>query len=213
MDESVGRILRKLEELKLDQHTVVIFTSDNGGLSVQEGPNTPATSNAPLREGKGHLYEGGIRVPLLVLLPGERQKKLISEVPVTLTDLFPTILELAGVQPPPGNPQDGKSLVPVLEGRTFPQRALFWHYPHYSNQGGRPGWAIREGHHKLIEFFEDGSQALYNLKTDPGEESNQLKKNPKVAASLAKKLHAWGGQVNVQMMTPNPEYKPVTQAK
>lgn len=213
MDESVGGVLRKLQELNMDKNTVVIFTSDNGGLSVEEGPNTPATSNAPLREGKGHLYEGGIRVPLLVLMPNAPQKNFVSDVPVTLTDLYPTILQMAGVQHASENQIDGKSLVPVLEQRDFPQRALYWHYPHYSNQGGRPGWAIREGNYKLIEYFENGSQALYNLRADPGEQSNLLKKNPKIAAALAAKLHTWGDEVKAQKMKRNPDYKPVSQAK
>ncbi|WP_247232529.1 sulfatase [Telluribacter sp. SYSU D00476] len=205
MDQSVGRILRKLEELGLDQNTVVIFTSDNGGLSVEEGPNTPATSNYPLRDGKGYLYEGGIRVPLLVLLPKSRQKPYESQVPVTLTDLYPTLMDMAGTKST--STTDGKSLVPLLQQRSFPQRPLYWHYPHYSNQGGRPGWAIREGDYKLIEFFEDGSQELYNLKADPGEQHNLLKENPKVATALTAKLHSWRKDVNAQMMKPNTEYK------
>ncbi|HEV7351086.1 sulfatase [Telluribacter sp.] len=204
MDQSVGRILRKLEELGLDKNTVVIFTSDNGGLSVKEGPNTPATSNYPLRDGKGYLYEGGIRVPLLVLLPGTRQQPFVSQVPVTLTDLYPTILDLAGVES--GGTTDGKSLVPLLRQGTLPERPLYWHYPHYSNQGGRPGWAIREGDYKLIEYFEDHSQELFNLKADPSEQNDLLKQEPKRAALLTAKLHTWGKEVNAQMMKPNPEY-------
>ncbi|WP_207504101.1 sulfatase [Telluribacter humicola] len=204
MDQSVGRVLRKLEELGLDQNTVVIFTSDNGGLSVEEGPNTPATSNYPLRDGKGYLYEGGIRVPLLVLLPKGRQKPYVSQVPVTLTDLYPTLMDMAGIKNT--STTDGKSLVPLLQQRTFPQRPLYWHYPHYSNQGGRPGWAIREGDYKLIEYFEDHSQELFNLKADPGERNNLLTQEPQLAATLTNKLHSWGREVNAQMMKPNPEF-------
>jgi arylsulfatase A len=207
MDQSVGRIVQKLQELGLDQNTVVIFTSDNGGLSVPEGPNTPATSNHPLRDGKGYLYEGGIRVPLLVQLPGSPAR--VSQVPVTLTDLFSTLLDLARVPSRSTlSPSDGQSLLPLLTrpGNPGSRRPLYWHYPHYSNQGGRPGRAIREGDYKLIEFFEDNSQELYNLKTDPGEQKDLLKQEPKRAAALAAKLHAWSQSVNAQPMKPNPEY-------
>ncbi len=165
LDEGVGRLVRKLGELKLDERTIIIFTSDNGGLSVKEGPNTPATSNLPLRAGKGYLYEGGIRVPLLVAWPGVTRPGSVSSVPVSGQDLFPTIREMAGMPTDSGPAVDGESLVPVLRGSGMLRRdALFWHYPHYSNQGGKPGGAIREGDFKLIEWYEDGRVELYDLR-------------------------------------------------
>ena len=140
VDEGIGRLLRKLDELGIADHTVVVFTGDNGGLSVKEGPNTPSTSNSPLRAGKGYLYEGGIRVPLIVRWPGVTGPRSLSDVPVSGQDLYPTILEIGGVAPAAGQIIDGESLVPLLKGGGLPRRdALFWHYPHYSNQGGKPG--------------------------------------------------------------------------
>jgi arylsulfatase A-like enzyme len=152
VDEGVGKVLRVLDDLKLTERTVVIFTSDNGGLSVKEGPNTPATSNAPLRAGKGSLYEGGIRVPLIIVGPGVNRPGSVCDVPVSGQDLYPKILAMAGVTPAPGQMVDGESLIPLLEGDGALRReALYWHYPHYSNQISRPGGAIRRGDLKLIE--------------------------------------------------------------
>ncbi|MEA2063687.1 MAG: sulfatase, partial [Gemmatimonadota bacterium] len=137
VDESVGRVMKKLEDLGIADRTVVIFTSDNGGLSVKEGDfkHTPATSNAPLRAGKGYLYEGGIREPMIVRWPTEIEPGSVCDVAVTSVDFFPTILEMAGIEPDPGNPVDGVSLVPLLN-QTGPldREAIFWHYPHFSNQ-------------------------------------------------------------------------------
>ena len=164
LDEGVGRILKTLDELEIADRTVIVFTSDNGGLSVKEGPNTPATSNAPLRAGKGYLYEGGIRVPLIVRWPGKTRHGSVCEVPVSGQDLYPTVLDIAGVKPAPGQVIDGESLVPLLKGQGGLKRtALFWHYPHYSNQGGKPGGAVRQGDLKLIEYYEDGRRELYDL--------------------------------------------------
>ncbi|MBX6314651.1 MAG: sulfatase [Isosphaeraceae bacterium] len=209
LDEGVGRILKKLDDLKLTDRTVVIFTSDNGGLSVKEGPNTPATSNAPLRAGKGYLYEGGIREPWLIAWPGTIAPGSVCEVPVGSIDLYPTILAMAGAQPTPNQVIDGQSLMPLLTGSgDFRREALYWHYPHYSNQGGRPGGAIREGDHKLIEFYEDGHVELYNLKDDPGEQHDLAAQKPELATRLRQRLAAWRESVDAQMMTPNPDYRP-----
>ncbi|MBI2946255.1 MAG: sulfatase [Verrucomicrobia bacterium] len=209
VDESVGRLVRKLEELKLTDNTVIIFTTDNGGLSVKEGPNTPATSNAPLRAGKGYLYEGGIRVPLIVRWPGATHAGGVCRTPVSSVDYYPTILEIARVEPAQGQILDGASLVPLLkQSGEIKRGALFWHYPHYSNQGGKPGGAIREGDFKLVEFYEDGRRELYNLVADIGEQSDLARQSPEKAAALHKKLSDWRRQVNAQMMTSNPDYKP-----
>jgi len=207
VDESVGRLLKKLDDLKLAENTVVVFTTDNGGLSVKEGPNTPATSNSPLRAGKGYLYEGGIRVPLIVRWPGVTKHGSACRTPVSSVDYYPTLLEIAGVKPVQGQLIDGVSVAPLLrQAGELKRDALFWHYPHYSNQGGRPGSAIREGDFKLIEFFE-GRQELYDVREDIGEQNDLARQFPDKAAALHKKLSDWRRQVNAQMMAPNPDYK------
>lgn len=210
VDESVGRIVKKLEELKLDGKTAIFFTSDNGGLSVLEGPNTPATINSPLREGKGYLYEGGIRVPLLAKWPGIAKPGSSTDTPACSIDLLPTILDLCGGKN--DKAVDGVSLKPVLRGEAVAARDLYWHYPHYANQGGKPGGAIRSGDYKLIEFFEDGRRELFNLKTDLGEARNIIADKPEVAKELAAKLANWRRSVGARMMTPNPDYVPNPQA-
>jgi arylsulfatase A len=209
VDEGVGKLLRALDDLEVADRTVVIFTSDNGGLSVREGPNTPATSNAPLRAGKGYLYEGGIRVPLIVAWPGVTRPGSICEVPVSGQDLYPTILALAGVSPASGQVTDGESLVPLLEGEGALRRdALFWHYPHYSNQGGRPGGAVRRGDLKLIEWYEDGRAELYDLERDLGERRDLATEQPEEVARLRRMLAEWRESVGAQMPRPNPDFEP-----
>ncbi|HZW31688.1 MAG TPA: sulfatase, partial [Isosphaeraceae bacterium] len=209
VDEGVGKLLGALDDLKIADRTVVIFTSDNGGLSVKEGPNTPATSNAPLRAGKGFLYEGGIRVPLIIVWPGVTRPGSLCDVPVSGQDLFPTNLALAGVSPSPGQVIDGESLMPLLKGDGALRReALYWHYPHYSNQGGRPGGAIRRGDRKLIESYEDGRVELYDLKRDVGERHDLAAERPEEAARLRNQLARWRESVAAQMPRPNPDYHP-----
>jgi arylsulfatase A-like enzyme len=211
MDESIGRVLRKLNELKLAGRTAVFFTSDNGGLSVVEGPSTPATINAPLREGKGYLYEGGIRVSLLVKWPGVTRPGSVSDTPVSSIDLFPTILEICGVKH--DVKVDGISLAPVLRGAGgLDREALYWHYPHYSNQGGRPGGAVRAGPYKLIEFYEQGRRELFDVTKDVGEARNLIEERPAVAKGLADKLDAWRRAVGARAMRANPDYVPNPQA-
>ena len=215
LDDSVGRIVTKLEELGLADTTVVIFTSDNGGLSTVEGPHTPATSNAPLRHGKGYLHEGGIRVPLLVRWPGRIAGGRVDRTPVTSIDLFPTILEIAGLMPPQG---DGTSLVGLLDGTAaMPDRALYWHYPHYSNQsrspgapaGGGPGAAMREGRWKLIQHFETGAHELYDLEADGGEANNLAQAQAGRVLAMARQLQAWQNAVKAQWPMQNPEHRPL----
>jgi len=212
MDESVGRLRRKLEQLGLADDTVFIFTADNGGLSVKEGPDTPATDNAPLRAGKGYLYEGGLRVPLIIAWPKRIKAGSVNRAPVYSADLFATALDVAGVRNTTG--VDGLSLLPLLTGRgQFKRDALYWHYPHYSNQsidGGhydQPGAAIRQGDYKLIEFYQDDHVELYDLKRDLGERRDLASKRPQLAAELRRKLAAWRKLVGAQMMTPNPDYR------
>ncbi len=209
VDDGVGRVLKKLDALGLSGRTVVFFFSDNGGLSVHEGANTPATSNAPLRAGKGYLYEGGIREPLLVRWPGVTQPGNVCDVPVCSIDFHPTLLESVGVRSDPKHPLDGISIAPLLrQAGEWKRDTLYWHYPHYSNQGGRPCGAIRQGDFKLIEFYEDNKLELYDLRADPGEEFDLAPKMQRKARELQTRLATWRRSVHAQMPTPNPGYEP-----
>jgi arylsulfatase A-like enzyme len=211
IDDGVGRILQKLDDLKLAGRTVVVFNSDNGGLATLEGSSMAATYNGPLREGKGYLYEGGIRVPLLVRWPGVARAGTTCNVPVSSIDFFPTVLDACGVTSEAK--LDGASLVPLLKGGDLKREALYWHYPHYANQGSRPGGAVRAGAYKLIEFYENGRRELYDLSRDVSEARNLIAGKPEVAKELAAKLDAWRKDVGARMMTPNPDYLPNPQAK
>jgi arylsulfatase A-like enzyme len=193
MDAAVGRVLGALDEFGLDNNTIVFFVSDNGGLSTAEGS---PTSNLPLRGGKGWLYEGGTRVPWIVKWPGVTPAGATSAEPVTSTDFYPTILEMAGLPARPTQHLDGVSLAPVLrKAGPLERDALFWHYPHYSNQGGFPGGAIRMGADKLIERFEDGRVHLYDLAQDPGERDDLAARRPDRVAELRSRLHDWYREV------------------
>jgi arylsulfatase A len=207
MDACVGRLIETLRTLKIDDNTIVIFFSDNGGLSVHEGQHTPATSNAPLRDGKGYNYEGGIRDPLIVVWPGVVKPGTLCDVPVCSIDFFPTFKAIANVPGDIDPNVDGINTVPLLKQAGPVQRdALFWHYPHYSNQGGKPSGAIRMGDLKLIENFEDGSVELYDLKNDIGEHNNLAEKMPAKAFELEGKLDQWRRATGAQMLEPNPDY-------
>ena len=207
LDQSVGRVLAKVEALGLTERTIVVFTSDNGGLHVLESPGTPATHNGPYRAGKGYVYEGGLRVPLLVRWPAVVAAGSQCQTPVVLTDLAPTLLEAAGIDVPQTvGPLDGVSLTGVLAGKSLPERPLLWHFPHYTNQGGRPAGAIREGDWKLVESFEDDSVELFNLAQDVGETRNLAADEPQRAAHLRSRLEAWRKTVGTQLPTPNPEF-------
>ncbi len=211
LDDAVGRVLKKLDDLKLADNTIVLYTSDNGGLATTEGGPTGATFNAPLREGKGFLYEGGIRVPLIVRWPGVVKPGTVTSEVTCSIDFFPTLLEACGIQSK-AKP-DGVSFLSVLKGGTMPARSIYWHYPHYSNQGGKPGSAIRVGDYKLIEFAEDGRRELFNVKTDLSESRNLIATKPDVAKELAGVLDAWRKAVGAKAMTPNPAFVPNPQAK
>ncbi len=206
VDQNVGRLMATLKNLNVAADTVVFFTSDNGGVSVGEGGSRP-TSNKPLRAGKGYLYEGGIREPLLVRWPGKIKPGTVCDTPISSVDYFPTICELAHV--PVTNKLDGVSLAPLLmEKGNLPARELFWHYPHYANQGGRPGGIIREGDFKLIEWYEDGAWELYDLKNDLSEKTNVVHQHWEQAVQMQMELDAWRRYVNAQMMFDNPNYDP-----
>ena len=205
VDDSVGALLDKLEELKLDDNTVVIFFSDNGGLSTlgRIGPGC----NLPLRAGKGWLYEGGIREPTLIRAPGVTQPGSVSDKPMISMDFFPTMLDLAGLPLQPKLHVDGRSLLSQLKGNDSGQRTLHWHYPHYHGSSWKPGASIRDGDWKLIEFYHYKNFELYNLAKDPGERTNLAKHNLSKAAELRAKLSAWQKQMKAKMPVPNPDYK------
>jgi arylsulfatase A-like enzyme len=208
VDQSVGRVMDALGRLGIAERTVVFFFSDNGGLAVREGPNTPSTTNAPLRAGKGYLYEGGIREPLLVCWPGVTRPGSTCRVPVSSVDFYPTILEMAGAAGDPGHVPDGESLVPLLrETGGLKRDAIYWHYPHFSNQGGMPGGAVRQGDHKLIRFYDDERVELYNVREDIGEKNDLAGKMPGKAAELRRLLDDWLRQVDATMCPPNPRWR------
>lgn len=202
MDATVGRVLDALQSAGVADRTVVIFTSDNGGLSTAEGS---PTSNVPLRGGKGWMYEGGVRVPLIVRWPGRTQPGASCDSYLISTDYYPTILDMAGLPPRAAQHIDGKSFVPLLQGQQDNDRGpIFWHYPHYGNQGGSPASAVRDGDWKLIEFLEDDRVELYNLVRDPGEHQNLAGSETDRVARMTRQLHEWRTAVGAQMPTPNP---------
>lgn len=208
-DQSLGRLRKKLDQLGIAQDTIIMVTSDNGGLRNESSNSKLITDNSPLRAGKGHLYEGGIREPLIVNWPGVTKAGTVTDAQVCSIDLLPTIAEMAGARAVSGI--DGLSYAPLLRGGSPPKReALFWHYPHYSNQGGVPGGAVRKGDWKLIEFYEDGRLELYNLKDDLGERRNLIRQEPKHAAELHALLKEWRHKLNATMPKPNPNYNPAT---
>lgn len=201
MDENIGRIIDELKRLRLYENTIIIFTSDNGGLATSEG--TP-TTNAPLKGGKGHIYEGGIREPLIVKWKGLKEKGSVCDAPVAGTDFYPTILQLAGLPLKPEQHMDGVSFLPVLKGEKSESRyPLYWHFPHYSNQGGRPAGAVRMGDFKLIEFYDTNEIELYNLKDDISETNNLTRKKPIFTKKLLHMLHQWRQTVDAAMPVKN----------
>ncbi|MCD6050574.1 MAG: N-acetylgalactosamine 6-sulfate sulfatase [Verrucomicrobia bacterium] len=208
VDDSLGTIMKKLAELKIDDRTVIFITGDNGGLSGTvnaQGWKKGPTDNTPLRLGKGSAYEGGVRVPLIVKWPGVTKGGSENETPVITVDYFPTILEMAGAKP--AGAIDGESLVPLLRGRSKLQReAIYWHYPHYHPGSATPYSAIRKGDLKLIHFFEEDRVELYNVKKDISEKTDLAKTEAKKTAELRKELNDWRTAVGAQLPTPNPNY-------
>lgn len=200
LDRSVRRIADTLRALGLWDRTAVVLVSDNGGLSTVAGRPGP-TSNLPLRAGKGWLYEGGIRVPLLVRWPGTTREGDTVATPATTDDLLPTLLELAGL-PAAERTLDGVSLAPLLAGGTIAPRPLYWHFPHYHDSGNRPSGAVRDGDYKLIEWFETGAVELYDLDADEAELHDLSEDRPEVAERLRARLAAWRERVGARMPTP-----------
>jgi arylsulfatase A-like enzyme len=203
MDDAVGIVLDTLERLGLADNTVVIFTSDNGGVSSGDAF---ATSNLPFRGGKGRQWEGGIREPYYIKAPGVTKPGSTTDIPATGTDFFPTILALAGLDPLPAQHVDGVNLVPVLKGGSIPDRPLFWHYPHYGNQGGEPSAIIRAGDWKLIHYYEDGRDELYNIRKDIGEQTDLAASQPEMAKTLRTRLDAWLKETGARIPKPDPRF-------
>jgi arylsulfatase A-like enzyme len=200
VDENLGKLFKRLEELDLDKNTIIFFTSDNGGLATSEGS---PTCNTPLRAGKGWLYEGGIRVPLIIKVPGITYPETVVKSPVSSIDYFATIVELTGSDSQ-GIKTDGVSIVTLLKKDKMKERPLFWHYPHYSNQGVEPGSAIRLGKYKLIDNFEKGRQELYDLENDLSEKNDISATNPQKTKELFDLLIDWRTKSGAKMMTQNP---------
>lgn len=204
MDQAVGKVIDKVDSLGLSEKTLIVFTSDNGGLSTSEGH---PTSNLPLRGGKGWMYEGGIRVATLMRWTGKIPAGSVMNQPVSSPDWLPTVAAATQAQTPKNVVWDGVNLLPaVCEGKSLPSRSLYWHYPHYGNQGGRPGGAIRQGDWKLIEWYDDGSRELYNLKEDLGEQRNLLDTHSERGNEMAKQLRDWRDELRVMMPTKNPKF-------
>ncbi len=235
LDDAVGRLLETLDQLGLAERTIVTFTSDNGGLHVPEGPHRLITHNGPYRAGKGFLYEGGLRVPLIVRWPGRMPADKVIHEPMIHTDWVPTLLELLGLPIP--KDLDGQSMAqllcpregdvsagpshpsqPACSGQMAPApgvgdsaltgRLLFWHMPHYTNQGGRPTGAVRLGPWKLIQQYETGQLELYNLDQDPSETQNLADKMPELAHRLRQALEQWRQTIGAQENQPNPNFDP-----
>jgi len=219
MDESLGIIRNKLEELGIAGNTIIIFVSDNGGMSAANFYNPDrvipkakldeafASSNLPLRGAKGWLYEGGIRVPMVVYHPGIKGGK-VCDAPVITTDFYPTIVEMTSSAMPNNKICEGVSLMPLIKGKKkLPERALYWHFPHYSNHGSNsPGGAIRLGDYKLIEYFENQTVQLFNLKKDLGEGNDLAASNPKKVKELLDILHSWQNSKGIEALKPNPDW-------
>jgi len=203
MDQAVGKVLAQLEDSDVADNTIVVFTSDNGGLSTSEGL---PTSNLPLRGGKGWVYEGGIREPWIIRYPGVTRNGSVNSEPICSIDLFPTLTGAADVEV--SHEIDGMNLLPALQGGTLNRKSLFWHYPHYGNQGNFPGGAIREGDFKLVERYEDGRVHLYNLKEDVGETDDLAAQQPRRVQRMRQRLHDWYKSVNAQFLREKDGQKP-----
>ena len=204
MDTNVGRLIQTLEEKGELDNTIIIFTSDNGGLATTEGS---PTCNAPLSEGKGWMYEGGTREPLLIRWPGVTEPNSFCNVPVTSTDFYPTILDMIGAEQQAEQHCDGVSIVPLLKGgKELEREGIYWHYPHYGNQGGTPGSSVRMGDWKLIEFYEDGRLELYNLRNDISETKNLAGVRPEITREMHRRLKEWREEMEAIEPEHNPDW-------
>lgn len=207
VDQSVGRVMDKLDALGLSENTLLVFMSDNGGLWQRyDGQGEIVTSNAPLRGEKGTLYEGGIREPLIMRLPGTIEAGTECAAPVTSVDFYPTFVAAARGMLPEGQALDGVDLAPLLRDDPLDREAIFWHYPHYHHSV--PAGAVRAADWKLIEFYDDGHVELYNLAEDIGETNNLADAMPEKARELRERLAAWRNEVDAAMPEPNPDHDP-----
>ena len=204
MDDAVGLVLDALDEMGLAENTIVVFTSDNGGVAAGDAF---ATSNLPLRGGKGYQFEGGTRVPFFIKVPWLEIGGKETDVPVMGTDFYPTILDLVGEELVPEEHNDGLSLLPLMKGKQLQERPLVWHYPHYGNQGGEPSSAIRSGDWKLIHYYEGGREELYNLAEDLEERNDVVLKHPNKVNELHKELFNFLDEVDAKFPKKDPEYK------
>jgi arylsulfatase A-like enzyme len=203
MDEAVGLVLDALDSLGIADNTIVVFTSDNGG--VASGDDY-ATSNLPLRGGKGYQWEGGIREPLFIRAPGLSAREV--DVPVTGADIFPTLLSLTGVEASVSQSFDGQDVSPAIETNTFPERSLIWHYPHYGNQGGDPSSIIRRGDWKLIHYWEDGREELYQIGRGTQEQTDVASSHPGLVTALSNELMTFLEERGARYPTADPDYSP-----
>ena len=205
LDQSVGIVLQKLDELGIADNTIICFTSDNGGVSSGDAY---ATSNLPLRGGKGRQWEGGIREPYYLKAPGVSKAGSTTDVLASGIDWYPTLLDLCGIEIPKAQQVDGVSLVPVLKKESMPDRPLYWHYPSYGNQGGEPSSIIMQGDWKLIHYLETGNDELYHLGKDLVEQNDLAKKNPQKAKEMRAQLDQWLKQTNATYPIPDPQFDP-----
>jgi arylsulfatase A-like enzyme len=211
LDASLGRLMKAIDESPELENTWVIFTSDNGGLHVPEGHRDPVTHNGPFRAGKGYLYEGGVRVPLLMRWPGKIAPGRVSDAPVSLIDFLPTTLNAIKVDPATSvGPMDGRSILPILESTNempeLTERTLYWHLPHYTNQGSRPSGAIRKGKWKLFQDYESNTVELYDLEADAGEFENVADAHPDITAAMKQSLDNWKTSLAAQDCALNPDF-------
>lgn len=209
MDDAIGEVLATLKQLDLDEETIVIFTSDHGGVAAGDDY---ATSNKPLRGGKGTQYEGGLQVPFLISVPWLNHQGEENDTPVTGTDFYPTILDLVGAELRPDEHDDGVSLKPILEGDEIENRLLFWHYPHYGNQGGRPSSVVRDGRWKLIRYYSDSTEVLYNLQSDIEEQFDVSAEHQDVVERLSKELTDYLQRTGATYPAVDPMYDPEAEA-
>lgn len=208
LDDTIGRLMAKLDALKLADKTLVVFTSDNGGLHVPEGPHPKITHNTPYRAGKGFVYQGGLRIPLIVRWPNHVPVGRVSDEPVVNTDWVPTLLDLVGQPIPPG--LDGVSIARCLTGRnSMPDRKFFWHFPHYTNQGSRPTGAMRDGPWMMVEYYDEEKTELYDLRQDISETRDLAASQPERVGRMRAALADWRRTVNAQGNTPNPNFDPL----
>ena len=208
MDDAIGIVLKELERLGLDENTLVIFTSDNGGVTSGD---SYSSSQLPLRGGKGRQWEGGIRVPAIMYYKGCNAGS-VCDVPIIGTDFYPTILDYAGLDMQPQQHKDGISIMPIVKDNFCPERSLFWHYPHYGNQGGEPSSIIRKGDWKLIYYYESEHSELYNLAMDISESEPLNAQYPDKVEELEKELKIWLDEVNARKPLADPQYDPKKEA-